>query len=141
MAVAQSKTIGQTTSYTGNATLMGQVLRITPPAESFEKVEVTDLDDTLVAFIPSSPIQVGEVSIEVLWTPNADADAVIDTALRARSIVTHIITYNGLTVSANKIHTFSGFYLSVTPSVVEGKVPLTRTFVIVPTTVVTPSGA
>lgn len=140
MAISQTKVIGQGVLYALNATTIGQVKSITPMPENFDEVDATDLDDTIVTKLPSSPVNLGDVTIEMYWTPNADNDAAINTAMRARSqTASHVITYNNLVSATSKTHTFTGWIKSLTPGVIDGKTAMTRTIVITPNSTITES--
>lgn len=134
MAVAQEKKTGQGTTYSYAAAVVGQVKTITLGGTAVSKVDVTDLDSTIVAYIAGKPKEVKETTIEFFWTPGADKDETIDTALQAYTVGTHVVVFASLTTS--KTATWSGFFTDFTPAALSGKEGITRTVTICPTSVI-----
>lgn len=135
MTVAQEKKTGQGTTYSYAGSLVGQVKSITLGGTAVEKVDVTDLDSTIKAYIAGKPKEVKEDMIEFFWTPGATADETIDTALQAYTVGAHVVVFNSLTTV--KTATWSGFFTDFTPAPLSGKDGITRTVTICPTTVKT----
>lgn len=136
MAITQEKKIGQGVTWTWATTTIGQVKTMTPPALTIPSdVDVTDLDDTFINYLPSRPYEVGDFQIEYFSTPGADIDAAFDTAIKAYTVGAVTIVYANLTTS--KTWSFSGYIKSLSPGAFDGKTAVSRTITIKPTTAVT----
>lgn len=137
--MAQSKNLGHGVTFarvTGGPTTIGQIRSITPPGDSREKIEVTDLDDTLVAYLPSLPPDRGEVAIEYYWTPDETVDALMDTDFNANTTASWKIVYPS---PISRTHTFSAFIINLTPAPVVSREGITRTVTFVLTSAITGS--
>ena len=137
MAIASEKKVGQGVTWSWAGGTIGQIKTLTPPALQISSdVDVTDLDSTFIAYLPSKPYEVGEFTIEYYSTPGATAvDVVFDAAIKAYTVAACVITFANLTTS--KTWTFSGYIKSLSPAAIDGKTAMTRTVVIKPTTTIT----
>ena len=136
MAIAQEKKVAHGITLTIAGTSVLQIIDITPPTISISSdVDATTLDSTFETFLPSRPYNIGEFTINYIWTPGADVDEAQDTALIAYTTVACVITYANLTTS--KTWTFSGYIKSLSPPALNGKGVMQRSLVLRPTTAIT----
>lgn len=136
MAIAQEKKVAHGLTLTVAGTTIGQIINIKPPPLTISNdVDATTLDSTFEQFLASRPYNVGEFQFEYIWTPGADVDEALDTALIAYTSVACVITYANLTTS--KTWTFSGYIKGLDTSPMSGKTTMPRTVTIKPTTAIT----
>ena len=77
MAIAQEKKVAHGITLTLGAVTIGQIIDITPPTLSISTdVDVTTLDSTFEQFLPSRPYNVGEITLNIIWTPGGDVDGI-----------------------------------------------------------------
>lgn len=135
--MAQSKNIGHGVTFarvTGGPTTIGQIRSVTPPGASREKIDATDLDDTLMTYVPSSPPDQGEVTIEYFWTPDDTVDNLMDTDFAANTTASWKIVYPS---PISKTATFSAFIINLTPAAVQSRDVITRSVTFVLTSAIT----
>lgn len=132
--MAQSKNTGYgiaLSRVTGGPTAIGQIKSITCPGWSREKVNATDLDDTVQAWIPGNPPDKGELSVEMYWTPDDTVDSILDDDFDAGTIASWKFVFPS---PISKTSTFSAWIKDVTPATADGANALVRTIVFVLTT-------
>ncbi len=136
MAIAQEKKVAHGITLTLGAVTIGQIIDITPPTLSISTdVDATTLDSTFEQFLPSRPYNVGELTLNIIWTPGADVDEALDAALIAYTSTAAVITFANLTNS--KTWTASGYYKSIGPPALNGKTVMNRALVLKLTTAIT----
>ena len=136
MAIAQEKKVAHGITLTLGAVTIGQIIDITPPTLSISTdVDVTTLDSTFEQFLPSRPYNVGEITLNIIWTPGGDVDEALDTALIAYTSTAAVITFANLTTS--KTWTASGYYKSIGPPALNGKTVMNRAITLKLTTAIT----
>ena len=72
---------GDTLSHTA----IGEIVNIELPAQTCDDIDVTDLDSTIVEYLPSDVDDMGEVSFTQLWHAGDTVHEHIDTAFANRS--------------------------------------------------------
>lgn len=135
--MAQSKNIGHGVTFarvTGGPTTIGQVRSITPPSQTRDEVEATDLDDTLKVFLAGSPPDQGQVAITMFWTSGDTNDELLDTDFAANTTASWKIVYPS---PITRTATFSAFIVSLTPAEVTSQGVIERTAVFRLTTAIT----
>jgi hypothetical protein len=135
--MAQSKNIGHGWSVarvTAGPTTLGQVRRIIPPTLSREKVEATDLSNTVKYHLPSDPEDVGELTVEMFWTSGETNDELLDTDFNARTIASwKFVAPSPITRTA----TFDAWVMSLSPAEVVSNGVIIRTITWCLTTAIT----
>lgn len=128
--MAQSKNIGHGVTFsrqTGTPTTIGQIRSITMPARTREDVDATDLDDTIKFYIPSDPEDEGELTVDMIWTPDETNDNLLDTDFAANTVASWRVTFPS---PISKTATFNAWVKTLTPGVIESATVLSRTAVI-----------
>lgn len=127
--MAQSKNTGHgvvLSRVTGGPTAIGQVASITAPAHTREDVDVSDLDGTVMEFIPSEPYDPGEVTIDMLWTSGETNDQLLDTDFEAATIASWKFV---IPAPISRTATFDAWIKSLTPATFNGREGVRRTIV------------
>lgn len=128
--MAQSKNIGHGTLFarqTGTPTTIGQIRSITMPSRTREDVDATDLDDTIKYYVPSDPEDEGELTVEMMWTPEDAVDALLDTDFAANTVASWRVTFAS---PISKTATFNAWVKSLTPATIESATVISRTAVL-----------
>lgn len=126
--MAQSKNTGHNiisvSRVTAGPTAITQVRSITPPTFSREAVEAIDLDDTVAYKIPGDPEDVGELTLDMIWTPGDTNDQLFDTDFLAKTIASwKIVWASPISVT----WTFDAWVMELSPVQVESKTVISRT--------------
>lgn len=110
------------------------VRSITHPTFSREKVNATDLNNTVDYNIPSDPEDVGEVVIDMYWTSGDTNDELFDTDFGAKTITSWKLVYAS---PITRTATFDAWVMSLAPARVESRDVILRTITLCLTTTIT----
>ena len=125
------KLIGYGTLVKLGSTAQGEVRSLTPPAQTYERVAVDDLDSTLRTEMQGIE-DVSEVSFTQLWEPGDTNHALVDTDFTNRTTSSWSIVYPGVndgsggSLTATQTWTFNAIVVALEPAEISNADVVTR---------------
>ncbi len=135
MTISAEKKLGHNTVFKQSTTAIAQCTRIKIPGYDHGEVEVTTLDSTIKDFIPEDPVEITECTVDGIWVSGLASQELLQTAVTAKTNDTYNIVVSSWTTS--RTFTFTGYVTMTDPQDVQSKNPMSISFRIRPTSVVT----
>jgi hypothetical protein len=135
MTISAEKKLGHNTLFKQSTTPIVQCTRIKIPGYNHGEVEVTTLDSTIKDFIPEDPPEITECTVDGIWVSGLASQELAANVGRSEVERHLFIVVQSWTTS--RTFTFTGYVTMTDPQDIQSKNPMSISFRIRPTSVVT----